>query len=68
MNDLQHYPYRDDGILLWRATEKFVKAYLLEFYPDNNTMRDDKELQAWTKECGDHKAGARVKVRSLFHD
>src|SRR5262249_10923998 len=29
---LPHYPYRDDGLPIWRATERFVRAYVALYY------------------------------------
>lgn len=47
---LPHYPYRDDGMLLWDSLQKFVSAYLQHFYPFDNDVKNDNELQAWAAE------------------
>jgi len=44
---LPHYPYRDDGILVWNAIHTFVSDYLKHFYKtDPQNIIDDTELQA----------------------
>jgi arachidonate 15-lipoxygenase len=53
---LPHYPYRDDGQLIWDAIVKYVKKYLEYFYQDavdiadNKNITEDTELQEWAKE------------------
>lgn len=47
---LPHYPYRDDGMLLWEAIKKFVTDYLTVFYPESEDIQNDQELQNWAKE------------------
>ena len=57
---LPHYPYRDDGMLLWDAIEKFVSNYLSIYYPNPEDIKEDYELQAWIRELVASDAG-RVK-------
>jgi arachidonate 15-lipoxygenase len=47
---LPHYPYRDDGMLVWDALHKFISAYLKHFYPSDAVVKSDNELQAWASE------------------
>jgi arachidonate 15-lipoxygenase len=47
---LPHYPYRDDGMLIWEALYQFVTGYLQSFYPDSQALLADVELQGWAKE------------------
>jgi arachidonate 15-lipoxygenase len=47
---LPHYPYRDDGMLIWNALHQFVTDYLQYFYPDAASLAADPELQSWAKE------------------
>ncbi len=54
---LPHYPYRDDGLLLWDAIETFVSGYLKFFYPTNEAIAQDVELQKWAKELASNKGG-----------
>lgn len=50
---LPHYPYRDDGMLVWQAIHEFVSGYLRHFYPTPQDILKDTELQAWAKELAD---------------
>lgn len=45
--NLPHYPYRDDGMLLWNAIKDYVAAYLSLYYKTPADMANDYELQAW---------------------
>jgi len=58
---LPHYPYRDDGMLVWRAIHTFVSDYLGHFYPAPVDIAQDTELQAWAKELSDQQNGGKVK-------
>ena len=57
---LPHYPYRDDGLLLWNAIKTFVSGYLKFFYPTKQKITDDSELQRWAKELSSE-TGGKVK-------
>ncbi|NDJ24877.1 lipoxygenase [Nostoc sp. B(2019)] len=57
---LPNFPYRDDGMLLWNAINKFVSDYLKYCYPTPADIQGDKELQAWAKELTSADGG-RVK-------
>jgi arachidonate 15-lipoxygenase len=61
MQDIPHYPYRDDGMLVWRAIHTFVSAYLNHFYPIATEITSDTELQAWAAELSDRTNGGKVK-------
>ncbi|MEG4815802.1 lipoxygenase family protein [Microcoleus sp. K5-D4] len=56
-NQLPHYPYRDDGLLLWNAIETFVCGYLKFFYPTNEALVPDVELQTWAQELASNEGG-----------
>jgi len=58
---LPHYPYRDDGMLVWNAIETFVSKYLNHFYPNPSDIIDDSELQAWAAELSNQTDGGKVK-------
>ena len=47
---LPHYPYRDDGMLLWHAINKYLNMYLKLYYKNDNDLTLDTELQNWAKE------------------
>ncbi len=57
---LPHYPYRDDGMLVWNALKKFVSNYLNLYYKTPGDITKDTELQAWAAELIS-KEGGRVK-------
>ncbi len=57
MQNIPHYPYRDDGMLVWDAIRTFVSGYLNHFYPSSTHIAGDTELQAWAKELSDEKGG-----------
>lgn len=46
---LPHYPYRDDGQLLWDAISGYVGKYLSLYYQSATDLEDDEELQAWAE-------------------
>ena len=59
---LPHYPYRDDGMLVWNAIHTFVSDYLKHFYKtDSQNIINDTELQAWALELSDQTNGGKVK-------
>ncbi|MCB9679507.1 MAG: hypothetical protein H6737_30660 [Alphaproteobacteria bacterium] len=47
---LPEAPYRDDGILVWDAVERFCTAYVKRWYPTAREVVEDTELQAWVRE------------------
>lgn len=57
---LPHYPYRDDGMLLWEEIREFVSQYLKLYYQQPQNIANDTELQAWAKELVSPQGG-RVK-------
>lgn len=57
---LPHFPFRDDGILLWNAINKFVTEYLQLYYKTSQDLSDDDELQNWARELV-AQDGGRVK-------
>jgi arachidonate 15-lipoxygenase len=60
MKQIPHYPYRDDGMLVWNAIKTFVTDYLNHFYLTNQ-INDDTELQAWAAELSNQTTGGKVK-------
>ena len=48
--DLPHYPYRDDGILIWDAIHQWCQEYVHTYYSSNREISRDYELQAWTRD------------------
>ena len=59
---LPHYPYRDDGQLLWDAIANYVGEYLGLYYTNPEDVTNDYELQDWIAELADQgKDGGKVK-------
>lgn len=53
---LPDYPYRDDGLLVWKALETWVQAYVEAYYPSDEAVRTDGELQAFVRQVGEYRA------------
>ena len=47
---LPGYYYRDDGVKIWKATERYVSDIINEFYKTDKDVKGDKELQSWAKD------------------
>ncbi len=71
---LPHYPYRDDGLLIWNAISKFISKYIKYYYKNNAAVKEDIELQAWAAELADEQYGrvkdmpAQIKTRIQLID
>lgn len=50
--DLAAYPYRDDGLLLWGALQRYVGAVVGAWFGDDTAVAADPELAAWSAELG----------------
>lgn len=48
---LPHYPWRDDGLLVWHALRRLVERVIELLYPDDEAVRGDGELQAFVREA-----------------
>jgi len=46
-SELPGYYYRDDGLKIWEAIEKYVSSIVDEFYSSDADINDDTELQDW---------------------
>lgn len=57
---LPHYPFRDDGMLLWNEIKDFIGSYLELYYQTPEDIAADFELQNWAKELAAENGG-RVK-------
>jgi len=47
VEDVPKYYYKEDGLVIWAAVEKFVGRIILEFYRTNGNVQQDTELQDW---------------------
>jgi arachidonate 5-lipoxygenase len=47
---LPGYYYRDDGVKIWNATEKYVSGIIGEYYKTDEDVKSDKELQSWAED------------------
>jgi len=57
---LPHYPFRDDGLLVWQAVEDFVANYVKLYYKTAEDISEDYELQNWARRLA-AEDGGRVK-------
>lgn len=48
---IEDYPYATDGLLIWDAIQKWVKAYVDRYYPDSSLITYDNELRGWYYEA-----------------
>ncbi|KAK6911553.1 Lipoxygenase, C-terminal, partial [Dillenia turbinata] len=54
---IEDYPFAVDGLEIWLAIEKWVEDYCSFYYPTDDLVQEDSELQAFWKE-----------VRGVGHD
>ena len=47
---LPYYPYRDDGLLVWNAVQRWAGEFVTAYYPSDAAVRADLELQRWAAE------------------
>ncbi len=62
-----HYPYRDDGQLLWEAISTYVGEYLGLYYQDAPDLKDDYELQNWAETLVSPTGGKVKDLSSPIH-
>ena len=52
VNLLPGYWYRDDGLAVWTAMEKYIRTVLYMHYWNDDNVKADGELQAWIQDLG----------------
>jgi arachidonate 15-lipoxygenase len=53
---LPSYPYRDDGLLVWGAIERWVRGFIEHYYGGDADVVADLELQAFVRQVGQRDA------------
>ncbi len=47
---LPEFPFRDDGLLVWKALCEWVQSYVSLYYASDADVGKDSELQSWVRE------------------
>ncbi|WRX22383.1 PLAT/LH2 domain - like 5 [Theobroma cacao] len=47
---IQDYPYAVDGLEIWSAIETWVTEYCSFYYPSDEVVKEDNEIQSWWAE------------------
>ncbi|WVY97890.1 hypothetical protein V8G54_030041 [Vigna mungo] len=47
---IEDYPFASDGLEIWFAIRTWVQDYCSFYYKENDTVKNDNELQSWWKE------------------
>ncbi|MFD8500918.1 lipoxygenase family protein [Amycolatopsis sp. NPDC059657] len=54
---LPHHPYRDDGLLVWNAIQRWVGEFVAGYYKSDADVLGDHELQGWAAEAASPTGG-----------
>ncbi|KAM9355673.1 hydroperoxide isomerase ALOXE3-like [Pholidichthys leucotaenia] len=54
LESIPNFYYRDDGLELWKIINSFVKHIVEYYYPSDNDVYKDTELQDWISEIFTH--------------
>lgn len=47
---IEDYPFANDGLILWDTIKQWITDYVSHYYPDENLVKTDTELQSWWTE------------------
>lgn len=53
VKNLSHYPYKEDGLLIWEALHQYISEVIEVYYPDEQTLKDDPFIQLWLDELNE---------------
>lgn len=48
---LKNFPFYEDGSVIWKSINKFMKSFVSSYYRSDAVIKRDEELQAWVKEA-----------------
>lgn len=65
---LPNYPYRDDALLIWNAIHEWVSSYLQLFYPEDISVQNNPEIQAWIQDLTDPNGGQMTGIGEKVAD
>ncbi|GFO15927.1 allene oxide synthase-lipoxygenase protein-like [Plakobranchus ocellatus] len=58
LNVLPCYHFRNDAILLYEVINKYIKSYVILYYPTDNLLQKDTEIQKWAAELVKERNGS----------
>lgn len=62
---LTYFPYRDDGLLVWRVLGDYAEAYVKNYYDSEAEVAADYELQAWAAELSEKTPGFPSEIGTI---
>ncbi|XP_076150077.1 hydroperoxide isomerase ALOXE3-like [Alosa pseudoharengus] len=54
LESIPNYYYRDDGLKLWEILDRYVRSMVEYYYPTDQEVQKDSELQTWIKDIFVH--------------
>ncbi|CAG5928011.1 unnamed protein product [Menidia menidia] len=54
LESIPNFYYRDDGLKLWNSISSFVRSVVAYYYPSDEDVNKDTELQEWISEIFTH--------------
>lgn len=62
LESIPNFYYRDDGLKLWEILNKYVRSMVEHYYPNDQEVQKDTELQIWIKDIFIHGFLGRTKT------